>query len=166
MIFTKQLESINPVRDPAGDLATVARAGSKLIQEKREQRERAKVIIIKIQAAKNLELAGSTIGNIMGVQKPEPEAATDSKPEENAESEAKNNGKDFFPNEKPNEAVSNFSRTKTMKQQREFLPIFSVREDLLKVVRDNQSIDDLIISYCHCWRNWIRKNNTIDTIFK
>ena len=43
MVFTKQLEPINPVRDPTADMAIVARKGSRLVKEKREQQERAKV---------------------------------------------------------------------------------------------------------------------------
>jgi pre-mRNA-splicing factor ATP-dependent RNA helicase DHX38/PRP16 len=35
------------------------------------------------------------------------------------------------------EAVSEFARTKTIKQQREFLPVYTVREQLLSIVRDN-----------------------------
>jgi pre-mRNA-splicing factor ATP-dependent RNA helicase DHX38/PRP16 len=33
--------------------------------------------------------------------------------------------------------ASHFSRTKTLKEQRQFLPAFAVREDLLKVIREN-----------------------------
>lgn len=36
-------------------------------------------------------------------------------------------------------STSAFSRSKTMKEQREYLPVFAVREELLKVIRDNQS---------------------------
>lgn len=36
------------------------------------------------------------------------------------------------------EANSHFSKSKTMLQQREFLPIFQVKDDLLRVIRDNQ----------------------------
>lgn len=36
------------------------------------------------------------------------------------------------------EAMSHFSKSKTMVEQREFLPIFQVKEDLLRVIRDNQ----------------------------
>lgn len=41
---------------------------------------------------------------------------------------------------KKTDAVSEFARTKTMKQQREFLPIYGVREELLNVIRDNQIV--------------------------
>lgn len=61
-VFTKQLEPINPVRDPTSDMASFARKGSPLVKEKREQAERAKA------AAKLAALGGTSLGNIMGVK--------------------------------------------------------------------------------------------------
>lgn len=54
IIFTKQLDPLNPVKDPTSDMAVVSRKGSLLVKEKREQRERAK-------AAKSLDVAGNNI---------------------------------------------------------------------------------------------------------
>ncbi|CAG8634433.1 15262_t:CDS:2, partial [Dentiscutata heterogama] len=39
---------------------------------------------------------------------------------------------------KASEAVSSFARSKTLREQREFLPAFAVREELLRIIRDNQ----------------------------
>ena len=61
-VFTKQLEPINPVRDPTSDMAVFARKGSALVKEKREQAERAKA------AAKLAALSGTQLGNIVGVK--------------------------------------------------------------------------------------------------
>ena len=41
---------------------------------------------------------------------------------------------------KRNEAVSEFAKSKTLKEQREFLPVFSVRNELLTVIRDNKIV--------------------------
>lgn len=38
------------------------------------------------------------------------------------------------------QAVSHFARTKTIKQQRQSLPIYAVRQDLINVIRDNQVV--------------------------
>ena len=38
------------------------------------------------------------------------------------------------------EGSSEFSKTKTIKEQREYLPIFSVREELMNVIRENQIV--------------------------
>jgi pre-mRNA-splicing factor ATP-dependent RNA helicase DHX38/PRP16 len=43
MAFTKQLEPINPIKDPTSDLAVFAKKGSQLVMERRAQREREKV---------------------------------------------------------------------------------------------------------------------------
>ena len=36
------------------------------------------------------------------------------------------------------EAASHFARSKTIKQQRQYLPIYAVRHELVTVIRDNQ----------------------------
>lgn len=41
---------------------------------------------------------------------------------------------------KKQEAVSEFARSKSIKEQREFLPVFSVRDELLTVIRDNRIV--------------------------
>ncbi|OBT52331.1 hypothetical protein VE04_07626, partial [Pseudogymnoascus sp. 24MN13] len=41
---------------------------------------------------------------------------------------------------KKSEGASNFSQSKTLREQREYLPAFAVREDLLRVIRDNQVV--------------------------
>ena len=37
-------------------------------------------------------------------------------------------------------AASDFSKTKTMKQQREFLPVYGARDDLMHVIRENNIV--------------------------
>lgn len=71
-VFTKQLDPINPIRDPTSDLAVFSRKGSALVKEKREQAERAKA------AAKMAALGGTALGNIMGVKDEEGEGAYES----------------------------------------------------------------------------------------
>lgn len=41
---------------------------------------------------------------------------------------------------KKNEAVSDFAKSKTIKEQREYLPVYSVRDELLTVIRDNKIV--------------------------
>ena len=68
IVFTKQLDPINPIRDPTSDMAVFSKKGSTLVKEKREQAERAKA------AAKLAALGGTALGNIMGVRDEEAEA--------------------------------------------------------------------------------------------
>lgn len=37
-------------------------------------------------------------------------------------------------------AVSEFTMSKTLKEQREFLPVYGVRDELLTVIRDNRIV--------------------------
>jgi pre-mRNA-splicing factor ATP-dependent RNA helicase DHX38/PRP16 len=66
-VFTKQLDPVNPIRDPTSDMAIFSKKGSALVKEKREQAERAKA------AAKLAGLGGTSLGNIMGVRDEEAE---------------------------------------------------------------------------------------------
>ncbi|KAI8060436.1 hypothetical protein BC940DRAFT_246446 [Gongronella butleri] len=123
MVYTKQMEAVQHVRDPTSDLAIMSRKGSRLVREKREQAER--------QKAAKFDLAGTTLGNVMGVQSKEAEEEAEAPADEKNESK-------FAEHMKSSQAVSDFARTRSMREQREYLPVFAVREELLKVVRDNQ----------------------------
>ncbi|KAG8888201.1 DEAH-box RNA helicase prp16 [Tulasnella sp. 332] len=130
-VFTTQLDPINPIRDPTSDLAVFSRKGSALVKEKREQAERAKA------AAKLTALSGTALGNIMGIKNDEVEAenAEQLKGEESYKGESK-----FSSHLKTQVATSAFAKSRTLKEQREYLPAFACREDLMKVIRDNQVI--------------------------
>ncbi|KAF6765883.1 pre-mRNA splicing factor [Ephemerocybe angulata] len=138
-VFTKQLEPINPIRDPTSDMAVFSKKGSALVKEKREQAERAKA------AAKLAALGGTALGNIMGVQDKEAEEEAEA---ERKAKEAKDKGEEpnysgdskFATHMKSNSGVSSFSKNRTLKEQREYLPAFACREELLKVIRENQVI--------------------------
>ena len=41
---------------------------------------------------------------------------------------------------KKNQAVSDFARFKTIKEQREFLPVFGVRDELLKIISESRVV--------------------------
>ena len=61
-IFTKQIEPVSAVRDPQSDMAVFSRKGSKVVKERREQRQRQK------QAEEATNIGGTALGNIMGVK--------------------------------------------------------------------------------------------------
>jgi pre-mRNA-splicing factor ATP-dependent RNA helicase DHX38/PRP16 len=62
-----------------------------------------------------------------------PEGGAANGMEENTEHESQ-----FASHLKTSEAASNFSRSKTIREQREFLPVYSVRDEVLRIIRDNQ----------------------------
>eukprot|EP00808_Paulinella_micropora_P018763 g35533.t1 len=141
VVFTRQQEMVSVVKDPTSDLAIIAKKGSDLLREIREKKERSTM------KAKFWELAGSRIGDVLGVkkQKDEQEKTEDAieKSKEGANDEEFNYKKDsqFREHmEKKSEAQSAFSQNKTIREQREYLPIFTCKQELLRVIRDSQVV--------------------------
>jgi pre-mRNA-splicing factor ATP-dependent RNA helicase DHX38/PRP16 len=128
-IFTKQLEPVPAVRDNQSDMAVFSRKGSKVVKEKRQQKERQK------QAQDATNIAGTALGNVMGVKEDEGDSAAALPGEENHKG-----GSGFAQHLKKNDGSSDFSRSKTLQEQRQYLPAFAVREELMRVIRDNQVI--------------------------
>lgn len=131
-VFTKQLEPVSAVRDPQSDMAVFSRKGSKVVKEKRQQKERQK------QAQEATSVANTTLGNVLGVKEEDADSAA---PAVGGDKEEKNVGSKFAQHMKKQDAgQSDFSRTKSLREQREYLPAFAVREELLRVIRDNQVV--------------------------
>lgn len=140
-VFTRQLEPVNPVKDPTSDLAVFARKGSRLVKERREQKERQKA------AAKATSLGGTRLGNIIGVKE---EEETDSSGNRiHGDGAATGDGADYnhksesqFAShlKKADKGGSQFSRNKTLREQRQYLPAFACRDELMRVIRENQVV--------------------------
>lgn len=135
IVFTKQPEPVIPVRDPTSDMALLARKGSALVRVFREQKERRKA------QKKHWELGGTKIGNIMGIEK--------KKDEEDEKFNADTDEADYRKGQKfaqhmtaddQDERVTDFSRKKTILEQRRFLPAFAVRQELLNIIRENSVV--------------------------
>ncbi|CAH0049681.1 unnamed protein product [Clonostachys solani] len=130
-IFTKQVEPIPAVRDYQSDMAIFSRKGSKVVKEARQQRERQR------QAQEATSMAGTVLGNILGAREQDGDSALPIAGEEDTVKEDRKANK-FSEHMKKGEGASNFSQSKTLREQREYLPAFAVREDLLRVIRENQ----------------------------
>lgn len=128
IVFTKQPEPVNPVKDPTCDMAVVARKGSAVVRFFREQKERRKA------QKKEWELAGTKLGEILGVKK---EDETDERKDYKEENQY---AKHMSENNSEEAKSSEFAKKKTITQQRQYLPVFAVREELLKIIRDNQVV--------------------------
>lgn len=133
IVFTKQPEPVIPVKDPTSDMALIARKGSALVRVFREQKERKKA------QKKHWELGGTKLGNIMGVEK--------TRDEEDEKFDAERDEADYKKGQKfaqhmtgDSEKGSDFSRKKTILEQRRFLPVFAVRQELLNVIRENSVV--------------------------
>ncbi|OLY80210.1 Pre-mRNA-splicing factor ATP-dependent RNA helicase PRP16 [Smittium mucronatum] len=146
MVYSTQIGTVSTVRDPTSDLAIFSRKGSRLVIEKRSQREREKATA----AAANL--AGTVLGNVLGVKDAdvENEESQDVDPQDTDINESKNSYSNSSFNNKnkhkhpdgssTSKGSSNFSTTKSLKEQREYLPAFACRDDLMRIIRDNQVV--------------------------
>lgn len=130
-VFTKQIEPVPAVRDPQSDMAVFSRRGSRVVKEKRQQKERQK------QAQEATNVKGTTLGNIMGVKEDDADSAAPAPGVEEGENKGSNK---FAQHLEKQQGQSAFSKSKTLREQRQYLPAFAVREDLLRVIRDNQVV--------------------------
>ncbi|KAJ1941464.1 DEAH-box RNA helicase prp16, partial [Linderina pennispora] len=109
-----RMEMVKTVVDPTSDLAVFARKGSALVRERREKRERMKA------TRDAVSMAGTVLGNVMGVR--DEEEVKEEKQEEEEKDE-----KEPVPASKP-----------SIRDQRQSLPAFACRDALLRVIGDNQ----------------------------
>lgn len=149
--FSMIQTSVSVVRDPTSDMAVNARDGSALLKIVREKREQMKM------RTRFWELGGSKMGDAMGIARPQeqedgPKAITVGEasqeglenPEDIEDDDRVDykDGSSFAKHMKgqKNEAQSQFAKTKSIKEQREYLPVYAVRDQLLDVIRENQVV--------------------------
>nr|XP_039250693.1 pre-mRNA-splicing factor ATP-dependent RNA helicase PRP16-like [Styela clava] len=130
IVFTKQFEPVIPVKDVTSDMAIVSRKGSLTVRKHREMKERKKA------QKKEWELAGTNIGNIMGVKKKD----DGEDPSESEESDFKSQQRFANHMNEKNEAMSEFAKSKTMLEQRQYLPIYAIKEEILGIIRENNIV--------------------------
>ena len=153
-LSTKKAEMVLPVKDATSDMAMIARKGSNLMKEVRTKRDENK------SRDRFWEMKGSKMGNVTGTTKKEDDEAAaaaeaqrkqagDHYGERDADDEPLNEdgeldfrkGAKFGDHMKDKTvARSEFAKEKTMKEQREFLPVYGCREDLMHVIRENNIV--------------------------
>lgn len=151
-LFTKQKGPVMPLKDPTSDLAVISRNGSKLVKEIREKKDENK------SRARFWEMAGSKMGKITGLTEKEVEEGVkahealrkeagddvddvDVMEDEDDEGRKRRREKSQFKSHmKKAEAVSEFAKTKSIAEQRRYLPVYSVRDEMLQVIRENQVV--------------------------
>ncbi|KAK9803444.1 hypothetical protein WJX73_001656 [Symbiochloris irregularis] len=147
-VFTKQAEPVLPLKDPTSDMAVIARNGSKLVKEVREKKAAGQ------SRQRFWEVAGSKMGQVTGLTEGEKEEGARAKerikeeqgldgedPVDSDEDAGNHKASGQFKNHlKKNEAQSEFAKSKTLKQQRRFLPVYESRDELLHVIRENQVV--------------------------
>lgn len=147
-------------------MAVLCKKGSQLMRDERERKERERA------TKEKFDLAGTVIGNIIGVPQKSEGGAEDGARSDvqsdaftvsakgsaegtgggNGEAEGEGGGegddeRDYKKDSmygshmaKPLVAASEFAKTKTIAEQRRFLPIYGCRDELLNVIRDNSVI--------------------------
>eukprot|EP00970_Alexandrium_tamarense_P011621 scaffold2552_cov172-Alexandrium_tamarense.AAC.20 len=151
--FSVIREAVPTVRDATSDFARMAREGSVTLQRLREKKDRGGM------RQKFWELGGSRMGDAMRVKEVKEggeetgdgentdghkEVANGTKEDDEGEVDYKKSSgfaahvtkKDG----KPETKTSEFARTKSIRQQREYLPAFSVRDSLLQTIRENNIV--------------------------
>ncbi|VDD81699.1 unnamed protein product [Mesocestoides corti] len=130
IIFTKHPEPVLPVKDPDGVMTKVAAKGSAMVRYFREQKERRRA------QKKEWELAGTRIGEIMGIKQADNEEGD--KWHEGSYRESQTFADKMV--DQKDQAVSAFAKQKTIKEQRQYLPIFGVRSALLRLIKEHQIV--------------------------
>ncbi|KAJ2525068.1 hypothetical protein GGI11_000340 [Coemansia sp. RSA 2049] len=130
-VLTRLADPVQTVVDPTSDLAVFSRKGSALVRDIREKRERMKATRDAVDAA------GTTLGNVMGVVAEETQ--------DMQKDEASAQPPKPTPAEKPAAEAqqtafggSEFSRSRSLREQREFLPAFACRDALMQTIGENQ----------------------------
>ena len=130
IVFTKQQQPVVPIKDPTSDMAMVSKKGSRLVRLHREQVEKKKA------QKKEWNLAGTKLGDILGVQKKDDTEANDTEDTMDHKADSK-----FAEHMKVDqEQKSDFSKQKSLKEQREFLPAYACRQEMLRIIRDNSVV--------------------------
>jgi pre-mRNA-splicing factor ATP-dependent RNA helicase DHX38/PRP16 len=131
IVFTTQMEPVQVVKDPTSDIAVLARKGSAVVKVVRERNERTKM------RDKFWDISGTGIGAALEVEKP---AESDTAKFDSEGNLDYRTDSQYAKSMKTFEAVSDFARSKTMQEQREYLPIYSIRQELMNVVRENHIV--------------------------
>jgi pre-mRNA-splicing factor ATP-dependent RNA helicase DHX38/PRP16 len=132
-VYSTQTEQVQVVKDPTSDFAILAKKGSAILRQIRERNDRSKM------RERFWELAGSKLGKLLKIEKQEEQPDPDiNLINEAGDIDYKKSGQYAMALAKKSEAVSDFAKSKTIKEQREYLPIFSVRRELMKVIADGR----------------------------
>ncbi|EFA81788.1 hypothetical protein PPL_05783 [Heterostelium album PN500] len=137
-----QQRVVQTVKDVTSDLAVISKKGSSLLREYRDKKDRIK------GQKKVWELGGTVLGNIMGVKAEDEESGAagdksnvkDEVDESTGEVVNFKSNSQFASHLKAAVATSEFGRTKTIKQQREYLPVYGCRSDLMRVIAENNIV--------------------------
>lgn len=133
--FSRIREAVPTVRDASSDFAKMAREGSATLRHLRATKDKHAM------RQKFWELGGTRMGDAVGVKKSEGgDNADGQQMTENGDIDYKKSSGFAQHMKKKDGPVSAFAKTKTIRQQREYLPVFAVRDELMNVLRENNCV--------------------------
>ena len=148
--FSSQRQAVATVKDSTSDFARMAREGSEMLRYVREKKDK------KTMKQKFWEIGGSRMGDVMRVKEMSDESGVVSSSGDGDDTgdrdEGVNDGGEIdykksmgfashvTKKDKDAGPVSEFARTKSIREQREYLPVFTVRDDLLNVIREHSVV--------------------------
>lgn len=135
--FSNIRDAVPTVKDASSDFAKMARNGSATLRHLRETKDK------NTMRQKFWELGGTRMGNAVGVKEDKPSGG-----DGDAGIDLQDDGEVDYKKSagfaahvtdkgKTGGAVSDFAKKKSIRQQREYLPVFSIRDELLNVIREN-----------------------------
>jgi len=131
-VYTKQAEPVSSVKDPTSDMAVLAKAGSKVLKATQEDADRSKF------RARFWEISGTNMGKVLGVKEKQGDKEDDVEDDEFDHKAGAQYG-ETLKNQKT-VAASEFSKTRTIAEQRKSLPVYKVRDDFLDLLREHQVV--------------------------
>lgn len=131
-VYTTQASQIQVVKDPLSDMAILAKKGSQVVKDYRERNERQRI--------KQKEEADNQRLKNLFAKKKEAEGGQedDMKVNNDGEVDYKESAKFSSLLSGKKTAATDFSKNKTLKEQREMLPVFEVRDELRRLIRENK----------------------------
>ncbi|KAJ2780462.1 hypothetical protein H4R18_003444 [Coemansia javaensis] len=130
-VLTRQLDPVKTVVDPTSDLAVFARKGSALVREQRERRER-------MRATRDaVNMGGTTLGNVMGMRADEDDGDG---PAQQAPGDADGSSAAAAAAAAAAALPPPAGATRSIREQRESLPAFACRDELLRIIAENQVV--------------------------
>jgi pre-mRNA-splicing factor ATP-dependent RNA helicase DHX38/PRP16 len=132
--FSTIRDAVPTVKDNSSDFAKMARDGSAILRHLRATKEK------QTMRQKFWELGGTRMGSVVGIkaEKADGDVKEDDLREDQELDYKKSSGFASHINKARNDGpVSDFAKKKSIRQQREYLPVYSVRDELLNVIREN-----------------------------
>ena len=133
--FAKKKKAlIKTCKDPTSDMALLAKNGSLTLKRFRENNERLKV------KERFWEISSNRLGKILKMNQGGKFNNPGQFEESEEESEIKSSYLDNLKKLKPSKGASDFSKSKSIKEQKEYLPVYSVRSELMNLINNNKIV--------------------------